>query len=498
MLAQIKSLVPIVAISAAVYGTAKPTFQTATSQADFKKNFTTWMLVCLTAFASPSIWIFMLLAAALISIRTSMNTAPALFLMLVFAVPPLGAEIPGFGLARYLFRITPISLYVMVLLLPMAYGLAKRQDTARFGSTFIDKAVIAYLALDLFLYFGFRSLTDNLRTIVLTCLDVILPYYVFSRVKYDRSELTTTLQNFLVGAAIIGYIGAIESIKSWQLFSAVQESWGIYSALMNYLGREGVLRAQASTGHALILGYSMAIAFGVWLGVRKQYQQAWRGNIILAGILGGLVSSLSRGSWLGAIAALTIHLMLSKGGAKTAVRVLLATLCLCVVLYPTPYGAKIVNFLPFIGEADKGNVDYRTMLAEYSMKIILDSPFFGNPYFIQYLEDLRQGQGIIDIINSYIAIALHSGLIGLTLFLAGFVYAISIMVREAIRRTQQAEPAAMLAATTGAALIMISSVSSIELVPYLYWILLGIGASFVTGVIPARTSLHGIVEKQAN
>ena len=50
----------------------------------------------------------------------------------------------------------------------------------------------------------------------------------------------------------------------------------------------------------------------------------------------------------------------------------------------------------------------------------MDQPWFGDQQAFLKMESLRQGEGIIDLINGYIIILLSNGFVGLSLFL-GFV-----------------------------------------------------------------------------
>ena len=77
--------------------------------------------------------------------------------------------------------------------------------------------------------------------------------------------------------------------------------------------------------------------------------------------------------------------------------------------------------LPFMGgSVESGNLDYRQRLASTSWNLIMNHPFFGDQDYISKMQDLRQGQGIIDIVNTYAGTALEYGLVGLGLFV-GFM-----------------------------------------------------------------------------
>ena len=63
---------------------------------------------------------------------------------------------------------------------------------------------------------------------------------------------------------------------------------------------------------------------------------------------------------------------------------------------------------------------YRQRLLDRTLELVQAHPLFGDPLEMQEMEDLRQGQGIIDIVNTYVGVLLFFGWVGLVLFL-GFV-----------------------------------------------------------------------------
>ena len=94
------------------------------------------------------------------------------------------------------------------------------------------------------------------------------------------------------------------------------------------------------------------------------------------------------------------------------------------LMYFTPLKEAVLDRLPIIGTADQDTVNYRQQLAEVSWHIIKQNPLFGDPFVYLQMDSLRQGQGIIDIVNGYIYTALFSGLVGLFLQLGVFAVAL--------------------------------------------------------------------------
>jgi len=181
-------------------------------------------------------------------------------------------------------------------------------------------------------------------------------------------------------------------------------------------------------------------------------------------------------------------------GMALAVVLLLAGLGLgmMVMLAPlVPQLATFVDLLPFIGRAESENVLYRQRLIEVSLALIAQSPWFGVPGYLNYMEDLRQGQGIIDIVNSYIAVALNTGLVGLSLFVGAFASVLWRLLGLRLRLGPSAEGSRVsvgMMATLLASMAVLATTSSIVAVVPLTYMLIGLGVSCSRVHEPVRSS----------
>ena len=101
------------------------------------------------------------------------------------------------------------------------------------------------------------------------------------------------------------------------------------------------------------------------------------------------------------------------------------------------------------------------------------------------MQELRNGgdQGIVDVVNSYLAIALSGGVVGLLLFVAPHLLTLLSMFAYLSRRRNDSDAAT----TAGRALFsilvgimfMIYTVSSILAIPLLHWVITGLGLSYL-------------------
>jgi O-antigen ligase len=98
------------------------------------------------------------------------------------------------------------------------------------------------------------------------------------------------------------------------------------------------------------------------------------------------------------------------------------------------------------------------------------------------MEDLRQGQGIIDLVNTYIEVALFYGLCGLSLF-CGFILVGLFNVFRLTKANIQADPdfaslGICIAACILGSLLMMAS-NSFRLGPEkMYYVLAGLAAAY--------------------
>lgn len=341
----------------------------------------------------------------------------ALYLLLMYVVPPVNVPIPTV-IINQLFDLSNLRLLALAILLPAAIRMRNNEAT-RSGRRIdsMDYMVLAYMTLVLLLFIPYESITNTLRRLFLYGLDTLLIYYVFSRVGPSITSLRDCMASWLLAGLLFAPVALFETGRMWLLYTGIPERWGDPNEYA-WLFRGDLLRAQASTGHAIPLGYMLAMAWGFFLYVQKYWASKWPRYVLGALLIGGLWSTFSRGPWLTAALFTIIYLVLSPGGLAAAARTIAGLLMMLIIIIASPLGDEVLAYLPFVGNFDGGSVDYRKQLLQVSLQLIGQNPLFGSPDVLLQLESLRQGQGIIDLINGYIQIALFYGLVGLGLFVA--------------------------------------------------------------------------------
>jgi O-antigen ligase len=146
-----------------------------------------------------------------------------------------------------------------------------------------------------------------------------------------------------------------------------------------------------------------------------------------------------------------------------------AAALLSIPLLLSSLGDRIARVLPFLGGTVDTNILYRQRLFDRSWQIIQQSPLLGDPYALLKMQDLRQGEGIIDLVNAYVVILLGNGYIGLFIYMS-FVSIALVNAWSVGRRLVQADSkfslvgAGLVACILGTLLVMASGGSSDRMV----------------------------------
>ncbi|WP_395334437.1 O-antigen ligase family protein [Novosphingobium sp. BL-8H] len=358
-----------------------------------------------------------------------------LFLVMCFWVPAMAGRRD---------RIAGVYLCCMLLLpaldVPIAIGSLKLvafnvQDGLVLGSAFAiarnpvrhpgrfiaDRWVIALLVLFTVVFGRDTSSTNLLRVACSVVLNLGLPYYVLSRGIANATELRTTIRWFACGGVALAALMLFEAVRAWSLYNELYQHYGLPN--MFYLKvRGGIVRAAGpfmeSTSAALVLALSLA---GMWL-LRADFRSRLRHYALAAVMFLGMSVPQSRGAWMGVLVGWLLVDLYRRDYAALARRCMVMGLLAAVVLALaslSPTFANAVGFSP--GSAD--TAEYRKQLFQRGMEQIRLRPFTGYsmPQLDVVMADMRQGEGIVDYVNSFIWVALVSGIGGLALFCGSFM-----------------------------------------------------------------------------
>src|SRR5262249_24029588 len=320
-------------------------------------------------------------AAALVCLYAHLTrgVTVALFIILLFSVPLVGVTMGVFGVIKSLFEFNIARLLSIFLLLPILLGAARSGQRNGGTSAWPDRLIIGYVVLLIALSIRQANVTSVMRGAVQSTLDILVPYFAFSRTVTNLDDFRKVLLAFVVAVLPLSFIAVLETAKGWPLYNSILDNWG---ASQGYSGRGGMLRAGASVG-PIVLGLIIMVAIGCMLAVRQTTIRVRGFATLILGIFAmGLIATLSRGPWLGLAVLLIIYVTTSpKGMGKLGLYAIIVAVAL-VLLVQTPIGQHWIEYLPFIGSVDVENVTYRQRLIESATSVIERNLWFGSTDYL--------------------------------------------------------------------------------------------------------------------
>lgn len=482
----IRSLVVIFTLSIATFSFARPFVGTLIGTGDFTLRRNLWFTLTLAIFLTHSFWLYTLIAIPLlIYARKKESNPPALFFFILFVMPMAYVSIPGVGLINYFFELSHARILALFILLPAWFSLLNKSDIPTFGRTTPDKVLAAYLLLTALLFLRETSVTDTLRHVFYLFTDAFLPYFVISRSLKNLHTFRDALLSIVLAIMVLAPLAVFEFFKHWLLYASVTSLPELKNGMTGYLGRDGMLRAVATAGQPIALGYLMAVGMGLYLFLQRSIQKKLIRRLGITLLAAGLIAPMSRGPWVGTAVMLVVFISTGPFALRRLVTMAMAAIFFLSIISVLPGGEKIVNLLPFVGKTEKSTIDYRENLITNSIIVIKRNPWFGSVDYLNTpeLEAMRNGRdGIIDIVNTYIAVALEIGLAGAGLFVSFFALVLVGTYRATRsipdKDSEERLLGRALLATLIAIMVTIFTVSSISVIPIVYWSVAGLCVAY--------------------
>lgn len=263
------------------------------------------------------------------------------------------------------------------------------------------------------------SFTNVLRVAVEVLLTYGLPYYLASRGVRTIDDVKRVMLHMACAAVMISVIMCYETLRTWPMYRILYTHYGVDLAGMVKL-RSGWLRATGTTVESTSMAFVLVPCFLAALCSRRAFASSAHHIGVLCLLGFGLSLPQSRGALVGLLFAITAMNIYMRRQAAVGGVVFLA-LCVAVAMLVVPAESRLGSMLGKSAET-AGTADYRKDLFRRGMEEIRKRPVLGasETQVMVNLEDLRQGEGIIDFVNTYLYVALVTGVIGLIAFVAGF------------------------------------------------------------------------------
>lgn len=414
---------------------------------------------------APNSWvIYGGLAALMLIFGSKTDHAPGTFLLLHLIVPTFQYQwvmggIPIIGLNTKIF----------IGLAAGALVLFKGGRSYRFGPEFW--IVLSFVALfDIFSHARGTAATNIAREMLQTSLNLVIPIIamasLISRVKDVR-----IFGAYVIAATIsLTTIVAFESASGWNFYRSIYAHVGIPPVWDQLRWRNGLLRASGPMLEATSMGFVLAIlTLFTWSvrGVTKSKNWTW---VVTAAAFLGVYLTQSRNPIVGVILGMAAWYLFRRSKKANFSPVLLSVGMVVVAI------VGIVNSDGTTRSQKAGpesTLDYRLRLMERGVEEVRKHPILGasKVEVDKKMEDLRQGEGIIDYVNSYLYIALLSGLIGLLIGLYALLR-IPNDIAQFYKKRRYSDPSGMLTALFSATIAFLA-------MSYFTWIFAGILTTFL-------------------
>lgn len=492
----IKPLLFVLAISAVTAWLTRRCFADWLTPAHHTRALLLLALVTAVLFVAPGPWVFLLIFAAILWVASHLQTTHpatnlAIFFLFMPALPPVIGSLSGFGGIQSFIDMNPLRVATIILLVPVCLDLMKKIPPGRpnpFAAT--DAAVLGYQVLRLIHQSDDISGTAIAREVVTVFLDVWVPYYSFSRGIRTADDFKFIFGHFVLICTLMAGIALFEAQKKWILYSDLQNIYNQWT-LTNVLMRGESIRAQATTTQPIILAIVQCFGIAMFFAIHPSTWRTRAHAIVLLFLLGGLFVTLSRGPWIGTglmLASLYFLSRVSIDRYRMGLIFGFVFLIVAKVIGLDDYIFQILKAIFGSEENDTGTIEYRRELLETSLVLIGSSPWFGVPNYAAYMQHLVQGEGIIDLVNVYLAETLNYGLTGLAIYIAPFFIGIRAMLKWLAHATDTPEKyhvRALLSVTVGI-LVIIFTTSTTGMIRLLMMVTYAVAIAQMTGGAPQK------------
>jgi O-Antigen ligase len=453
---------------------------------EFTRLRNAWFAMLAVAFLSFNYPLYLAIAAAIAFYYAKGGHPGGRFFGFMLIIPMFNYWVSGAGLVGAFLEVNHVRVLCWAIFLPALF--AFQGDKKPLGHHAADWMIIGGIIWPFILQWQVDSASNTMRVGVYALSDMLLPYWIMSRHVRTNKDLREVLAGLVVGVMAICLVAVFEFLRKWLVYDQLDEALGVH-IISRYLtrGDTGWLRTFASTGHSLVMGFVCCAALLASMGVPSEPKPSARSQMwawVARGILAaGLFVSLARGSWVGALAGLIVWRLTSANPLKGmfgALAVGLAALGLLLVL---PQGESVLKLLPFVGNSEQENVDYRQRLLEISWLVIQENPLTGSTDYIYHplMQTLVQGQGIIDIVNVYVGFALSQGLIGLIFYagayLCGLLPLFQALMRQRDRDGVDVMPARAVLSVLLACMLIVATAGNVTVIPWIVCTFIGLTVS---------------------
>lgn len=417
--------------------------------------------------------------------KAAKKKSPETVLFILFATPLVGRDLPTFGIIES-FTVWKVFFTAVVMLVVPLY-MKGRSKVSQLGRRVLLMVILS-LVVSALLELRETTVTDAIRR-TLNAVFLTAPLFVALIVAPTLENLIRIRRAMVLLAFCISFLAVFETLFGWYLFSEVLQRIG--GAPIGYLFRDGLLRSKVFYDQSLVLGTILATFFVFFIPDFRQKRPPIKRFAFGTAVLAGLLSTLSRGPIVSAVAGLLAFRYSKK--RELRLLILLGTFGFVFVQYVdgSISLSNLSSYIPFLGDSDVENASYRDRLRIVGWQLASENLLFGLPNYTEHpmMLPLIQGQGIVDMVNVYLAFVLERGLIGAGLHFLPFILSLMALLKAMTQVGNKPDLLMEGRALFGASvsfLILIGTLSWIGHIPAVYYLLIGLNVLFSAVVSQAN------------
>lgn len=269
-----------------------------------------------------------------------------------------------------------------------------------------------------------NSATYSIRACNQVLLNLALPYFLISRIFLRAKSPNDLMLAVILGGCILALIASFEAPRHWLLYDNMPKGLGTDPEVSSGYAKQrgGLLRARASfpesTGLSLFLGMQVVLV----VAMRRHVKSTVTFLAMLALLASGVFFTLARIGYIVVVAGL-LACMIHERRWLVLFQLLIAI--------PILGGMLLVmsKFIPTLAASmgtsqdAAGSVDYRSDLLSSGLGLVRKNWATGMTMDNIYmrLEHLRQGEGIIDLVDQPLTILMRGGIFGAAMYYAVLV-----------------------------------------------------------------------------
>lgn len=363
-----------------------------------------WML--------PNVWLVYLVMLVWVPLFAGrIERVAGIYLFSLLLLPGLDQPIELGGLKLFDFGIHD------ALALGAAFAILKDSRKCRVA-TGDDVRVGLLLMVLVFAMARNSTLTHFMRMITNVVLDFGLPYYILSRGLAGVDAMRSAMRWLAASGAGLAGVLTFEVWNWWPMYNELYWRQNV-PMLLVVKTRGAMLRAGGPFNEPTSIALVMAMClFALWL-LRSDFRTKALHTLLCVVTFIGLSAPQSRNAWIGLGLAILLADIFTGRWTALVRKVVPAAGAIALIMAIASLSPDWSESLGMSGQGSD-TADYRRALLERGSEEFWKRPITG--YAARELElrldDMRQGEGIIDYVNTYLWFGLFAGVGGAAIFVA--------------------------------------------------------------------------------